>query len=151
MINWWLQFTMTVISAPLVEEYVFRGYIFGALDSIFKRSTTIWLTAFIFGLIHLSSLGKAAWYNTVFLVIAYTTMGMFFTLIAVAGKSLWASFTAHVVNNLLIYVIGIWVAVSTSTSMMWRSLTGTLLGMGISAGLVYWRFLKNKREKISKN
>ena len=83
MSNWWLQFTMTVISAPLVEEYVFRGYIFGALDSIFKRSTTIWLTEFIFGLIHLSSLGKAAWYNAVFLVIAYTSMGMFITLIAV--------------------------------------------------------------------
>ena len=151
MSNWWLQFTMTVISAPLVEEYVFRGYIFGALDSIFKRSTTIWLTAFIFGLIHLSSLGKAAWYNAVFLVIAYTAMVMFFTLIAVAGKSFWASFTAHVVNNLLIYIVGIWAAVSTSSSMMWRSLTGTLLGMGISAGLVYWRLLKNKREKISKD
>lgn len=50
MSNWWLQFAMTVISAPLVEEYVFRGYIFGALDSIFKRSTTIWLTAFLFWL-----------------------------------------------------------------------------------------------------
>ena len=130
--NWWLQFTMTVVSAPLVEEYIFRGYIFGALDSIF-------------GLIHLSSLGKAAWYNAIFLVIAYTAMGMFFTLIAVAAKSLWASFTAHVVNNLLIYIIGIWAAVSTLPSMMWRSLTGTLLGMGIVAGLVYWRFLKNKR------
>nr|WP_229305045.1 CPBP family glutamic-type intramembrane protease [uncultured Lactobacillus sp.] len=91
---------------------------------------------------HLSSLGKAAWYNAIFLVIAYTAMGMFFTLIAVAAKSLWASFTAHVVNNLLIYIIGIWAAVSTSSSMMWRSLTGTLLGMGIVAGLVYWRFLK---------
>ncbi len=143
--NWWLQFTMTVVSAPLVEEYIFRGYIFGALDSIFSRSVTIWLTAFIFGLIHLSSLGKAAWYNAIFLVIAYTAMGMFFTLIAVAAKSLWASFTAHVVNNLLIYIIGIWAAVSTLPSMMWRSLTGTLLGMGIVAGLVYWRFLKNKR------
>ncbi|WP_288490289.1 hypothetical protein [uncultured Limosilactobacillus sp.] len=68
-----------------------------------------------------------------------------------SGKSLWASFTAHVVNNLLIYIVGIWAAVSTSSSMMWRSLTGTLLGMGISAGLVYWRLLKNKREKISKD
>ena len=143
--NWWLQFTMTVVSAPLVEEYVFRGYVFGALDSIFNRSATIWLTAFVFGLIHLSSLGKAAWYNAIFLVIAYTAMGMFFTLIAVAAKSLWASFTAHVVNNLLIYIIGIWAAVSTSSSMMWRSLTGTLLGMGIVAGLVYWRFLKNRK------
>ncbi|MCR1862841.1 CPBP family glutamic-type intramembrane protease [Limosilactobacillus reuteri] len=63
---------------------------------------------------HLSSLGKAAWYNAIFLVIAYTAMGMFFTLIAVAAKSLWASFTAHVVNNLLIYIIGIWAAVATS-------------------------------------
>lgn len=138
---------MTVVSAPLVEEYIFRGYVFGALDSIFSRSVTIWLTAFIFGLIHLSSLGKAAWYNAVFLVIAYTAMGMFFTLIAVAGKSLWASFTAHVINNLLIYIVSIWAAVATSTGMMWRSLTGTLLGMGIAAGLVYWRFLRNKQNR----
>lgn len=142
MSNWWLQFTMTVISAPLVEEYVFRGYIFGALDSIFKRSTTIWLTAFIFGLIHLSSLGKAAWYNAVFLVIAYTAMGMFFTLIAVAGKSLWASFTAHVVNNLLIYIVGIWAAVSTSSSMMWRSLTRNFAGDGYLSWVGLLAFIK---------
>ncbi|MFR0607324.1 CPBP family glutamic-type intramembrane protease [Limosilactobacillus balticus] len=57
---------------------------------------------------HLSSLGKAAWYNA----ISYITMGMFFTLIAVATKNLRASFTAHVVNNLLIYIIRIWAAVS---------------------------------------
>lgn len=151
MSNWWLQFAMTVISAPLVEEYVFRGYVFGALDSIFNRSTTIWLTAFIFGLIHLSSLGKAAWYNALFLVVAYTAMGMFFTLIAVANRSIWASFTAftaHVVNNLLIYVVGIWAAVSSSRSMMWRSLTGTLLGMGIAAYVVYRNFLSNSKVKI---
>ncbi len=127
--NWWLQFAMTVISAPLVEEYVFRGYVFGALDSIFNRSITIWLTAFIFGLIHLSSLGKTAWYNAVFLVVAYTAMGMFFTLIAVLNRSIWA-------------------AVSSSPSMMWRSLTGTLLGMGIAAYLVYRNFLSNSKVKI---
>lgn len=129
--------------ATLVEEYIFRGYVFGALGSIFSRSVTVWLTAFVFGLIHLSSLGKAAWNNALFLVVAYTAMGMFFTLIAVASHSIWASFTAHVVNNLLIYVIGIWAAVSTSSDMMWRSLTGTLLGMGIDAYLVYRYFLKN--------
>ena len=143
--NWWLQFAMTAVSAPLVEEYVFRGYIFGALDSIFNRSITIWLTAFIFGLIHLSSLGKAVLYNALFLVVAYTAMGMFFTLIAVANHSIWASFTAHVVNNLLIYVVGIWAAVSSSPRMMWRSLTGTLLGMGITAYLIYRYFLKNRK------
>lgn len=104
MSDWWLQFAMNVISAPLVEEYTFRGYIFGAFDSIFSRSVTIWLTAIMFGLIHLSSLGHAAWYNAVFLVVSYTAMGMLFTLIAVGFHSLWASFVAHVVNNLLIYV-----------------------------------------------
>lgn len=142
--EWWLQFGMTVISAPLVEEYAFRGYIFGALNSIVNRTATIWLTAFIFGLIHLSSLGKAVWYNAVFLVVAYTAMGLFFTLVAVAGRSLWASFTAHAVNNLLIYVVGIWAAVSSSQSMLWRSLTGTLLGMGIAAFLIYRYAIQNK-------
>lgn len=141
--NWWLQLAFTVISAPLVEEYAFRGYIFGALGSIFNQTTTIWITSFIFSLIHLSSLGKAAWYNAVFLVVAYTAMGMFFTLTAVAAQSMWASFTAHVVNNLLIYVVGIWAAVSSSPSMLWRSLTGTLVGMGITAFLVY-RFIIQK-------
>lgn len=142
--GWWLQFVMNVISAPVVEEYTFRGYIFGAFDSIFSRTTTIWLTAFAFGLLHLSSLGHAAWYNAVLLVVSYTAMGMFFTLIAVAAHSLWASFTAHVVNNLLIYVIGIWAAVSNTPSMLWRSLTGTLLGMGITAYLIYWHFIRNE-------
>lgn len=142
--EWWLQFGMTVISAPLVEEYAFRGYIFGALNSIVNRTATIWLTAFIFGLIHLSSLGKAAWYNALFLVVAYTAMGLFFTLIAVAGRSMWASFTAHAVNNLLIYVVGIWAAVSSSPSMLWRSLTGTLFGMGIAVCLIYRHFIQNK-------
>lgn len=142
--GWWLQLAMNVVSAPLVEEYTFRGYIFGAFDSIFSRSVTIWLTAFAFGLIHLSSLGHAAWYNAIFLVVSYTAMGMFFTLVAVAARSLWASFAAHVVNNLLIYVIGIWAAVSNTPSILWRSLTGTLLGMGITAFLVYWHFIQNK-------
>lgn len=142
---WWLQFAMNVISAPLVEEYTFRGYIFGAFDSVFSRSVTIWLTALVFGLMHLSSLGHATWYNATFLVISYTAMGMFFTLIAVAAHSLWASFTAHVVNNLLIYVVGIWAAVSNTPSMLWRSLTGTLLGMGITAYLIYRYFIRNKK------
>ncbi|QFQ68496.1 CPBP family intramembrane glutamic endopeptidase [Lactobacillus kefiranofaciens] len=73
--DWWLQLTFTVISAPLVEEYTFRGYIFGVLDNIFNQTATIWITSFIFSLIHLSSLGKAAWYNAVFLVVAYTANG----------------------------------------------------------------------------
>lgn len=144
--DWWLQLTFTVISAPLVEEYTFRGYIFGALDSIFNQTATIWITSFIFGLIHLSSLGKAAWYNAVFLMVAYTAMGMFFTLVAVAAQSMWASFTAHVVNNLLIYVVGIWAAVSNSSSMLWRSLTGTLVGMGITAFLIYRFIIRRKND-----
>lgn len=135
--GWWLQFTLTVISAPLVEEYVFRGYIFGALSILFKEPIVVWITALIFGLAHLSSLGKATWYNATFLVVAYTIMGLFFTLIAVAGHSIWASFTAHAINNLIIYIIGIWAAVSNSPDMLWRSLTGTLLGMGITAFLIY--------------
>ena len=136
----------SLISAPLVEEYTFRGYIFGALDSIFNQTATIWITSFIFGLIHLSSLGKAAWYNAVFLMVAYTAMGMFFTLVAVAAQSMWASFTAHVVNNLLIYVVGIWAAVSNSSSMLWRSLTGTLVGMGITAFLIYRFIIRIKND-----
>lgn len=83
----WVQFVMNEISVPLVEEYTFCGYIFEAFDSIFSRTTTIWLTAFAFGLIHLSSLDHATWYNAVFLVVFYTAM--FFILIAVAAHSLW--------------------------------------------------------------
>lgn len=71
---------------------------------------------------------------------------MFFTLVAVAAQSMWASFTAHVVNNLLIYVVGIWAAVSNSSSMLWRSLTGTLVGMGITAFLIYRFIIRRKND-----
>lgn len=55
-----------------------------------------------------------------------------------------AKFTVHVLNNLLIYVIGILGVVSNTLSLLWRSLTGTLLGIGISAYLIY-KYLGRKQ------
>lgn len=110
---------------------------------------TVIVTSLIFGLIHLESLGVAKWYNMLFLVIAYSSMGLMFTLIAIEGKSFWASFAVHAVNNFLIYFIGIWAAVSSSSAMLWRSLVGTLVGTAAVSYLVYYN-LKSKPKK-SKN
>lgn len=47
-----LSFLMIVILAPLVEELLFRGLIFGALRERFSAGVTILVTAFLFAIVH---------------------------------------------------------------------------------------------------
>lgn len=47
-----LSFLMIVILAPLVEELLFRGLIFGALRGTFSAGVTILATTFLFAIVH---------------------------------------------------------------------------------------------------
>ena len=44
--------TATVCVAPIVEEFIMRGFVFERLSKVFSARTTVVLTALIFGLIH---------------------------------------------------------------------------------------------------
>jgi membrane protease YdiL (CAAX protease family) len=52
-----LSFVMIVILAPLVEELLFRGWIFGSLRARFSAGVTILVTAVLFAIVHMDPTG----------------------------------------------------------------------------------------------
>jgi len=90
---------MAVLIAPLVEETLFRGYLY----PMFARSFGVWpgiiLTGFLFGLMHGAQLG---W--TWSLVGVLVTVGIIFTVVRAKTGSVFASFMMHLGYNSLISI-----------------------------------------------
>ena len=88
---------MAVLVAPLVEETLFRGYLY----PLFARSFGIWpaifLTGLLFGLMHGAQLG---W--TWSLVAILIVVGVIFTIVRARTGSVFASYLMHLGYNSLI-------------------------------------------------
>ncbi len=85
----WLAFLLMAVYAPVVEELVFRGIVYGG----YKQSGTVWksalLSALIFGALHMNF--NQAPYAIV--------LGLVFALLVEATGSLWAGILFHVIFN----------------------------------------------------
>jgi membrane protease YdiL (CAAX protease family) len=88
---------MSVFVAPLVEETLFRGYLYPLLARSFGVAPAILLTGVLFGLMHGAQLG---W--TWGLVAMLTLVGIIFTLVRARTGTVVASFMMHLGYNLLI-------------------------------------------------
>lgn len=91
-----LAFLMLVIIAPLAEEILFRGYLFGKL---LKNNIPVWIsiliTSILFALVH------AAW-NVGIDVFALSVV---LCLLRVVSKSLWPSILLHMMKNFVAFYI----------------------------------------------
>ena len=88
---------MAVFVAPLVEETLFRGYLYPLFARSFGVAPAILLTGVLFGLMHGAQLG---W--TWGLVAMLTLVGIVFTLVRARTGTVFASFLMHLGYNLLI-------------------------------------------------
>jgi len=88
---------MAVFVAPLVEETLFRGYLYPMFARSFGVTPAILLTGALFGLMHGAQLG---W--TWGLVATLTLVGIVFTLVRARTGTVFASFLMHLGYNLLI-------------------------------------------------
>lgn len=89
--NTWLIFATVAISAPLLEEILFRGIILdGFLKNYSPRKAIIW-SAIIFGLIHMNP----------YQFIGATLVGILMGWIYWRTRSLWLCILIHFVNNAL--------------------------------------------------
>ncbi len=90
---------MAVLIAPLVEETLFRGYLY----PLFARSFGVWpgilLTGLLFGMMHGAQLG---W--TWSLVSVLVLVGIIFTIVRAKTGSVFASFMMHLGYNSLISI-----------------------------------------------
>jgi membrane protease YdiL (CAAX protease family) len=105
---------MAVFVAPLVEETLFRGYLYPMFARSFGVAPAILLTGVLFGLMHGVQLG---W--TWGLVAMLTMVGIVFTLVRARTGTVYASFLMHLGYNLLISV-----AAGLSTHWFTRMPTG---------------------------
>jgi membrane protease YdiL (CAAX protease family) len=85
---------MAVLVAPLVEETVFRGYLYPLFAKSFGVATGVVLTGVLFGLMHGAQLG---W--TWGLVSVLIAVGIIFTFVRARTGSVFASFLLHLGYN----------------------------------------------------
>ncbi len=85
---------MAVLVAPLVEETVFRGYLYPLFAKYLGVATSILVTGILFGLMHGAQLG---W--TWGLVLTLIVVGVIFTFVRARTGSVFASFLLHLGYN----------------------------------------------------
>jgi len=93
---------MAVLVAPLVEETVFRGYLYPLFAKYFGVATSVIVTGVLFGLMHGAQLGWT--WGLVFVLIA---VGVIFTFVRARTGSVFASFLLHLGYNSMIAVVTI--------------------------------------------
>lgn len=84
-------------SAPLVEEIVYRGVIFGGLRKRFPAVTTIVIVTLLFTGVHVLQYA-GAWAT----IAGLTVLSLVLTVVRAASKSLLPCIVIHFVNNLVV-------------------------------------------------
>ena len=79
------------IFAPVVEEIIFRGVMWWALESIISTRVAFWLTTILFAIAHFDILH----------VVAVFPLGVLFGFLRWKTGSIWLPLLAHVLNNSL--------------------------------------------------
>ena len=96
-----LMFIAVVIIAPIVEEIIFRGWLYGKLRAHFAMPVSILLTSLLFGFVHLQwNVGVNVFAVSVILCVLRELTG-----------TVYAGMLAHMIKNgvafFLVYIIGI--------------------------------------------
>ena len=87
---------MAILLAPLVEETVFRGYLYPVIARSVGVVPGVILTGTIFGLLHSRQLWGGWW--QIFLIIV---VGIVLTLVRAVTRTVWASYVVHASYNSL--------------------------------------------------
>jgi membrane protease YdiL (CAAX protease family) len=93
---------MAVLVAPLVEETIFRGYLYPLFAKYLGVGTGVLVTGVLFGLMHGAQLGWT--WNLVSVLI---TVGVIFTFVRARTGSVFSSFLLHLGYNSTIAVVSI--------------------------------------------
>lgn len=90
---------MAVLLAPLVEETIFRGYIYPAIAKSWGVAVSVLVTGALFGLLHGFQLGGALWQIALLVIV-----GIVFTWIRATARTVAASYCMHMGYNSFLFV-----------------------------------------------
>jgi uncharacterized protein len=90
---------MSVLLAPVVEETIFRGYIYPVVARSFGVGASVIATGMLFGLLHAEQLKGGLWQIALMLVV-----GIIFTWARAAKRTVLASYLVHLSYNSFLFL-----------------------------------------------
>jgi membrane protease YdiL (CAAX protease family) len=91
----------TGIAAGVVEEMVFRGFIFHALEKAWNTKVALIVPSLLFGIVHIIGMNFSVG-SCLLVIVAGTAVGIMFTLIRIESGSIWSSALVHAMWNIII-------------------------------------------------
>jgi len=100
----WNSWLNPILSAPLAEEILFRGFVLQQLIEITTRKKALLISAMLFAISHLPYWVLTGEMTGIDLLLAQLKIffyGLIFGALFLIARSLWASITLHTINNFL--------------------------------------------------
>jgi Predicted metal-dependent membrane protease len=88
--------------AGITEELIFRGFIMHLLEIRWNKYVAIIVPSVLFGVLHIVNMAEPSIVDISMLLIAGTSVGVMFSMIAYQSKSIWSSAVVHGIWNLII-------------------------------------------------
>lgn len=99
-------FIALVVFAPIAEELLFRGYFLGKMSESINRWLAVFITAFVFGLLHLPGAVTDNGITLQWAAAADTfALGLVLGALRIWTGSVWASILLHMLKNAIAYFI----------------------------------------------
>lgn len=98
-------FFLSVIFAPIVEELVFRGFIYKYIRQIFNKNTAIILSSGSFAILHFMTSILSKDYLDLYFVPLYLVPGIILCLAYEKTKNIFTPIFIHTLNNLLSFAL----------------------------------------------
>ncbi len=97
-----------ILVAATIEEVVFRGVMFQALESAWGTVPALWLQSLIFSVLHIANLdSNLGTPELVVTVISGTLIGAFWTVLFVQSRNIWVVAANHAAWNFAVLLTGL--------------------------------------------
>ncbi|WP_342433364.1 type II CAAX endopeptidase family protein [Neobacillus sp. FSL H8-0543] len=90
---------ITACSAGIIEEILFRGYLFKIIEEKWNVATAVFVTSFFFGALHLLTVNEQQLLDICLTLIAGTLVGTMFCLIVYKTGNVWNAVVVHILWN----------------------------------------------------
>ena len=90
---------ITACSAGIIEEILFRGYLFRIIEDKWNLATAVFVTSTVFGALHLLTVNEQQFLDVSLTFIAGTLAGTMFALIVYKTGIVWNAVVVHILWN----------------------------------------------------
>jgi membrane protease YdiL (CAAX protease family) len=91
----------SAVSASIIEEVLFRGYLFKVFEQETNLRTAIIVPSLLFGFVHIATLPEFSAMNIILITLSGTLIGIFFSLVVLLTRRVESAIGLHFMWNFL--------------------------------------------------